>query len=274
MQIPGFLYAPPALRSQSSGPRYIKRRLLAPDFIGFGRSDKPTDDAYYTWESHRAWLLDFVAKHVASRSRRSGARVTLVVQDWGGILGLILPVLFPYVFTHMIVMNTALGLGVEPTKGWIAFRDFMAKYKDVDIGNLLKRGTPVSEEEMEAYRAPFAGPGGGERAKGGVRRFPQLVPIKPWQEGVAESHAALNYYANLCPVLESDSTGKGEKRRPLQVFVCIGESDPVLGTGVMDQLSQATWGKRLGFWRTTIPEAVSRSGALMLKPDRAAHRSK
>jgi hypothetical protein len=84
------------------------------------------------------------------------------------ILGLILPNLFPALFSHLIVMNTGLAIGKLPSKGWVAFRDYMQKTPDVDVGGLLSRGTPLTAEQVDAYRAPFQG----VASKAGVRRFP------------------------------------------------------------------------------------------------------
>ncbi|CAO1629027.1 unnamed protein product [Jaminaea pallidilutea] len=256
--IPKFLDEPPAPRLVAPGePRFIRRRLVAPDFIGFGRSDKPTEDSFYTWETHRAWLVSFIRNHVEFELAgcHMHARTTLVVQDWGGLLGLILPHLYPHLFTNLIVMNTGLGTGKSPSKGWNAFRDYMANTPNVEVGKLMQRGTPLSNEEAKNYDLPFEGEGGGQRAKAGVRRFPQLVPILPTQAGVAESAAAKAYYASLTPLIHNASSSSAIAKRALSVFVCIGASDPVLGEPVMDALNAATWGKRRGYWRHVIPDA-------------------
>lgn len=84
------------------------------------------------------------------------------------ILGLLLPSLFPSLFSHLLVMNTGLGVGRLPSQGWIAFRDFIKRSPNVDIGGLISRGTPLTADEVKAYRAPFEG----VESKAGVRRFP------------------------------------------------------------------------------------------------------
>ena len=94
------------------------QRLIAPDFFGFGRSDKPEDEGFYTFTRHRAMLIEFVHEMKLRN-------VTLVVQDWGGLLGLTLPMDMPGVFSRLIVMNTALGTGDGPLgEGFIAWRAF------------------------------------------------------------------------------------------------------------------------------------------------------
>lgn len=80
--IKSWLEDPPARRT--TGPRYLRRRVVAPDLIGFGRSDKPVEDEYYTWQSHRDWLIEFVRQHVEQREGSTPVtRSALVVQDWG-----------------------------------------------------------------------------------------------------------------------------------------------------------------------------------------------
>ena len=94
------------------------QRVVAPDFFGFGRSDKPIDEAFYTFNRHRDMLVEFVR---ALELRNA----TLVVQDWGGLLGLTLPMDMPGVFSRLIVMNTALGTGDSPLgEGFLAWRSF------------------------------------------------------------------------------------------------------------------------------------------------------
>ena len=121
-------------------------RVVAPDFIGFGRSDKVVDDAWYTFDTHRAFLLDFV-------ERMDLRRVTLAVQDWGGILGLTLPMEAPGRYEKLLIMNTALGTGDRPlTEGFKQWRAYVAKTPDLDCGKLLSRACPqLSAAEAAAY---------------------------------------------------------------------------------------------------------------------------
>jgi len=93
-------------------------RVVAPDFIGFGRSDKPDDEALYTFDFHREMLLSFVEK-------MNLKNITLVVQDWGGLLGLTLPMEMPERFERLLLMNTALATGDAPlSAGFIAWRSY------------------------------------------------------------------------------------------------------------------------------------------------------
>ena len=142
-------------------------RVVAPDFFGFGRSDKPVDDAVYTFSFHRGMLMRFI-------EALDLQRVTLVVQDWGGLLGLTLPMEYPDRIDRLIVMNTGLGVGRSPGPGFDAWKAFVAAKPDFEIGALMQRSvTGLSAAEAAAYDAPFPD----RRYRAGVRRFPALVPV-------------------------------------------------------------------------------------------------
>jgi pimeloyl-ACP methyl ester carboxylesterase len=189
-------------------------RVVAPDFIGFGRSDKPEDDAFYTFDMHRALLLDFM-------ERLDLTRVTLVVQDWGGLLGLTLPMDMPERFERLLVMNTALGTGDAPlTEGFLAWRAYVASNPALDCAKLMQRACPhLAPQEAAAYEAPFPD----AKAKAGVRRFPQLVPDRPDAPGAEISRKARDWWKHAW-------TG--------DAFMAIGARDPVLGPPVMNALRQ------------------------------------
>jgi pimeloyl-ACP methyl ester carboxylesterase len=188
-------------------------RVVAPDFFGFGRSDKPTDEGFYTFARHRESLLRFV-------ERLDLRNVTLVCQDWGGLLGLTLPPAMPERFTRLLVMNTALGTGDAPlTPGFLAWRDWANKNPDMAVGKLMKRTCPhLSEAEAAAYDAPFPD----ASYKAGVRRFPNLVPDHPDADGAALSRAAREWW-------RTQWQGR--------TFMAIGAKDPVLGLPVMRGLA-------------------------------------
>jgi haloalkane dehalogenase/tRNA(adenine34) deaminase len=187
-------------------------RVLAPDLFGFGRSDKPTDEAVYTFDFHRQSLLDFVAHY-----RLRGA--TLVCQDWGGLLGLTLPMDLPGAFTRLIVMNTGFGTGDRPLgEGFLAWRAYNNSQPDMDIAGLMRRAVPgISPEEAAAYAAPFPD----ATYKAGVRRFPNLVPDSPDAGGAALSRRARDWFG---------SAWDG------QSFMAVGMQDPVLGPPAMKAL--------------------------------------
>ncbi|MGD2059448.1 MAG: haloalkane dehalogenase [Acidimicrobiia bacterium] len=180
-------------------------RVVAPDLFGFGRSDKPVEDSAYTWDFHRGSLLAFV-------DHLDLDEITLVVQDWGGILGLTLPVDIPDRIARLLIMNTAFGTGSEPSQGFIEWRDYVARTPDMPVDRLMKRSCPhLSQAEADAYEAPFPGP----EYKAGVRTFPALVPTSPDMDGVEVSRQALKWWST-----EFDG----------QSFMAIGEADPVLAS--------------------------------------------
>ncbi len=185
-------------------------RVLAPDFFGFGRSDKPEDEAAHTIDLHREFLLRFVEK-------LDLRNVTLVLQDWGGLLGLTLPMEMPERFSRLLLMNTALGTGdVSLGDGFLAWRDHVAKTPDLACSKLLRRTCPhLTEAEAAAYDAPFPG----ARFKAGVRRIPQLLPDRPDAPGAELSRRAREWLR---------TSWQGE------TFMAVGAKDPVLGPKVME----------------------------------------
>jgi len=186
-------------------------RVIAPDWLGFGRSDKPVADEVYTYDFHRNMLLAFI-------ERLDLQNITLVCQDWGGILGLSVPQDMPERFKRLIVMNTAIPVGQSPGEGFEAWKAFAATQPDMDVGGLMARGTTVlSEAEAAAYGAPFPD----VSYKAGVRRFPEMVMVSPDMEGVETSKRAAAWWTN-------DWSGES--------FMAIGMADPVLGGPVMEGL--------------------------------------
>ncbi|HEY8049943.1 MAG TPA: tRNA adenosine(34) deaminase TadA [Ramlibacter sp.] len=187
-------------------------RVVAPDMIGFGKSDKPKKDSAHTFTWHRQVLLDFV--------ERLGLRnVVMAVQDWGGLLGLTLPMAAPDRYRGLLVMNTALGTGdVALSPGFVAWREMCRTKPDFDIARLFARGNPqMSAAECEAYNAPF--PDRGHRAA--VRVFASIVPERPGDDGAAISREAREF-------LRTRWSG--------QSMMAIGAQDPVLGPPVMEAL--------------------------------------
>ena len=187
-------------------------RVVAPDLIGFGKSDKPKKDGAHSFTWHRQVLLEFV-------ERLDLRHVVLVVQDWGGLLGLTLPMDAPERYDGLLVMNTTLGTGDAPlSPGFLAWRDMCAKNPEFDVGRLFARGNPHrSPEECAAYDAPF--PDAGHRAA--LRAFPPMVPARPDANGAAVSRAAREFLA---------TQWQG------RTLMAVGAQDPVLGTGVMEAL--------------------------------------
>ena len=192
-------------------------RVIAPDWLGFGRSDKPTGDDVYTYNFHRDMMIAFI-KQLDLKN------ITLVVQDWGGVLGLTLPHVMPDRISRLLIMNTAIAIGTPAGKGFSDWRAYNKSNPDMDIAALMARATPIlTESEAAAYGAPFPD----ITFKAGVRRFPDMVMTDPEMEGVEHSKAAVQFYQN-------DWAGES--------FMAIGMQDPVLGPPVMEWLKNVIKG--------------------------------
>ena len=189
-------------------------RAVAPDYFGFGRSDKPVQDDVYQFDFHRGSLMAFIEDLDLTN-------IILVCQDWGGLLGLTLPMDIPDRISRLVVMNTTLGGGeVKLSQGFLSWRKFVQDNPDFNIGQLMKRSCPIlSDEEIAAYDAPFPD----EQYKAGVRRFPAMVPDHPKAQGAELSRRAQAW-------LKIEWTGES--------FMAIGMQDPVLGPPVMMELQK------------------------------------
>lgn len=146
-------------------------RVLAPDLIGFGRSDKPVDPAWYTYENH----VRSVARLVEELDLRA---LTLVVHDWGGPIGLRVAVEHEARVDRLVILNTGIGAGAAPSETWLRFRAAVrAQGGALDMGRLVASGTAhgLAEDVRAAYDAPFPTP----ESKAGALAFPELVPTEP-----------------------------------------------------------------------------------------------
>ncbi len=156
-------------------------RCLAPDLIGFGKSDKPDDIGFYTYQRHMDWLGQWRSKVVPQTA-------ALFCQDWGGLLGLRMVGEAPDSFACVVASNTFLPIGGTPSPAFLAWREFAKASPDFQIGDLLQRATATERTaaEVAAYDAPFPD----EPSKAGARAFPQLVPVEDGMAGIAENTAA------------------------------------------------------------------------------------
>ncbi len=156
-------------------------RVVAPDLIGFGKSDKPSDPAAYTYAAHMSWLEAFLA----GLDLRN---VTLFCQDWGGLLGLRALAENPGRFARVIAANTFLPTGdQDPGDAFRKWQHFAMNVSRLDVGRVVKNGcvSKLSPEVVAAYNAPFPD----ETYKMGARRFPSLVPTTP-DDPAAEANRA------------------------------------------------------------------------------------
>ncbi len=185
-------------------------RVVAPDLIGFGRSDKPRSEAAHSFDFHRGMLIDFVAQLKL-------ANLMLVCQDWGGILGLTLPLAMPERYARLLVMNTTLATGTV-TEGFRQWRSYANANPDLPVGKLMLRGKrDLTAAEAAAYDAPFPD----ASYKAALRAFPNLVP-----EG-ANAHGA---------AIAREATAFWRERWAGDSFMAIGLRDPVLGGEAMHAL--------------------------------------
>jgi len=144
-------------------------RVVAPDLIGFGRSDKPDQQSDYTYARHMEWLRSVLF------DRLDLTDITLVCQDWGGLLGLRLVAEHPDRFARVVAANTGLPDGTKRLpEAWWAFHDFVQRTPDLPIGFLVQSGCVdgLTEIEVAAYDAPFPD----AAYKAGARAFPGLIP--------------------------------------------------------------------------------------------------
>jgi haloalkane dehalogenase len=157
-------------------------RAVAPDLVGFGRSDKPVRREDYTYQRHVDWLWAFV-EATALRG------ITLVCQDWGGLLGLRLVAEHPDRFARVVAANTFLPTGdVPPGAAFLAWRAYSQKTPHLHVGGIVKGGcaTTIPPEVIAAYDAPFPD----DTYKAGARQFPLLVPIAPDDPAAPANRAA------------------------------------------------------------------------------------
>ncbi|MBG6054911.1 pimeloyl-ACP methyl ester carboxylesterase [Salinibacterium sp. CAN_S4] len=187
-------------------------RVIAPDLIGFGKSDKPISASEYTFAMHRSSLLALI-EHLDLRS------ITLVCQDWGGLLGLTLPMEMSERFDRLIVMNTSLATGdVELGEGFHRWQQYNRDHVDLDIAELMAAASPgLSPAEAAAYVAPFPD----LRYKSGVRSFPDLVPTTADHPTARLSQRAREWW-------RQEWSGAS--------FMAVGALDPVIPPESMERL--------------------------------------
>jgi haloalkane dehalogenase len=157
-------------------------RVVAPDLIGFGRSDKPTERGAYTYQAHVDWMVELL--------QAAGlTRITLVCQDWGGLIGLRVAAEHEARFARIVAANTFLPTGDHaPPEAFFTWQRFSQEVPEFPAGVIVRTGcaTPLAPEIIAAYDAPFPD----ERYKAGARQFPMLVPSSPSDPAAPANRAA------------------------------------------------------------------------------------
>jgi len=190
-------------------------RCIAPDLVGFGRSDKPADFDFYSYDRH-AELAGTLLEYLDLRG------ATVVVHDWGGPIGLRLAVENPGRIERLVILDTGLFTGHQKmTDAWIAFRDFVARTEDLPVGMLVRGAckTDPGDEVIAAYDAPYPD----AASKAGARAFPLMLPTSPDAPGAQAGQRVLD-------ALKQD-------RRP--TLMLWADSDPVLPPRVGERFAEA-----------------------------------
>ncbi|HLZ70069.1 MAG TPA: haloalkane dehalogenase [Dehalococcoidia bacterium] len=169
-------------------------RVIAPDLVGFGRSDKPVADYAYSYKAHVRWLRQFV-------EALDLQRITLVCQDWGGLLGLRLLAQQPQRFARLVAMNTGIPDGGDSGEPFLRWRRFAQQQRELDVPAMLRRAVrsrQLSDAEAAAYGAPFPS----AAYQTGALVFPRLVPTRPDHPGAYDNRVAIESLKTLeLPVL-------------------------------------------------------------------------
>src|SRR3954469_4359525 len=230
----------PLWRDGRAPVRDAGHRCIAPDLAGFGRSDKPEQIEWYSYDRHTALMA-------ALLERLDLRGLTMVVHDWGGPIGLRLAVEHPDRISRLVILDTGLFTGRQRmSDAWNAFRDFVARTEDLPISFLVDGATlrSLSDEEKAAYDAPFPTPA----SKAGARAFPLMLPTTPEMPGAEAGQRVLEalrgderpkllLWADQDPVLTLD-TGR-------RFAAAIGAPEPEVVEGASHFLQEDA-GERIG----------------------------
>lgn len=190
-------------------------RCVAPDLPGFGRSDKPVDQDWYTYDRH----VDAMAPLLEELDLREA---TVVVHDWGGPVGLRLAVEHPDRISRLVILDTGLFTGHQQMNdAWLAFRDFVKRTEDMPVGFLVRgacRHDP-GDDVIAAYEAPFPNP----ESKAGARAFPLILPTSPDMPGAQAGQRVLEAL-------------RGDERPKLVLWA---DSDPVIPLSTGERFAAA-----------------------------------
>jgi haloalkane dehalogenase len=227
-------------------------RVIAPDYFGFGRSDKPTEVGWYSYDRHYESIERFAAE-----LGLEGA--TVVVHDWGGPIGLRLAVSRADVVERLVVLNTGIGAGRAPSDTWLRFREMVRRVgAELSAGRMVAPGCArgLPDEAAAGYDAPFPTP----ESKAGILAFPELVPTElehPSAPVMLEVREALRAWNKPALVLFGDSDPifppeAAERMAALIPGAEPAETLPRAGHFVQEDAGEAL-GERVARWLSDLP---------------------
>lgn len=224
-------------------------RVIAPDLIGFGKSDKPTEQDDYTYANHLMWLESLLNKLQLTN-------IHLICQDWGGLLGLRLVAKYPERFCSVVAANTFLPTGDEgASEAFEQWQSFSQLVPIFPVGDVIQKGSflELDQSIIDAYNAPFPS----EEYKAGVRKFPILVPISPdniesnnnrlaWKELGQFTKPFLTVFSDSDPI-----TKGAEKALQKRIPGCQGQNHMILENGghfLQEDVGQALINAAINFY--------------------------
>ncbi|MBW2063027.1 MAG: alpha/beta fold hydrolase [Deltaproteobacteria bacterium] len=202
-------------------------RVIVPDLIGFGRSDKPVADNAYSYKSHVRWMRAFI-------KALDLERIMLICQDWGGLIGIRTLAQMPDLFARLVAMNTGIPDGAGSTKAFRAWRRLSQRVRELDMPQLMRQAVQrtLTDAEAAAYAAPFPS----KDYQTCALLFPRLVPIRSNHPGAYDNRVAIEKLKTLdlpvlLPLADGDPVTRGFEGLMRGIFRNVAPSLPVKNAG-------------------------------------------